>query len=214
MKKEIYILGVGSNTPVFIDLALSCGYTIAGLIHYNHEKNGESMHGYNIIGSTDDLLTQNTLSEKNFALSMGDNKIRHQLAIEIRDKGGLTPNLINPTSYLSRFIKLGTGIIIHANASVQAGVSIGNDSIISFNVDVAHDSVIEEACFIAGGSVLGAHCKQKRFSFIGVGAVITSGKVQFIGENSIVGAGAVVTKDVPDNSTVAGIPARVIKINA
>ena len=32
-----------------------------------------------------------------------------------------------------------------------------------------------------------------------------------IGENSIVGAGAVVTKDVPPNSVVAGVPAKVIK---
>jgi len=172
MKKDIYILGVGRNTPVYIDLALMCGYTIAGLLHYNKEKNGQSIHGFNIIGSIEDLLIQDTLAEKNFALSMGDNKIRHQLAIEIRDKGGFTPNLINPTSYLSRFVKLGTGIVIHANASVQADASIGDDSIISFNVNIAHNSKIEEACFIAGGSVLGAYCTMKRLSFIGVGAVV------------------------------------------
>ena len=210
MKRYIYILGVGQNTPVYIDLALMCGYTIAGLIHYNKEKNGQNIHGFKIIGTIDDLLTQNTLAEKNFALSMGDNKIRHQLAIEIRDKGGLTPNLINPTSYLSRFVKLGTGIVIHANASVQADVSIGDDSIISFNVNIAHNSKIEEACFVAGGSVLGAYCIMKKLSFIGIGAVIVSGKVKFIGENCIIGAGAVVTKDVADNTTVAGVPAKVI----
>lgn len=49
----------------------------------------------------------------------------------------------------------------------------------------------------------------KKKAWIGVGATILAGVT--IGENSIVAAGAVVTKDVPDNTIVAGIPAKVIK---
>lgn len=45
--------------------------------------------------------------------------------------------------------------------------------------------------------------------YIGTRAIIMPGVT--IGENCIVGAGAVVTKDVPDNSVVAGVPARIIK---
>jgi acetyltransferase-like isoleucine patch superfamily enzyme len=48
----------------------------------------------------------------------------------------------------------------------------------------------------------------KKESYIGTGAIILGGVT--IGENSIVGAGAVVTKDVLENSTVAGVPARII----
>lgn len=54
--KKIYALGVGHNTPVFIDLALDCGYEIVGLYHYNGDKTGEVDHGYKILGSFDDLL--------------------------------------------------------------------------------------------------------------------------------------------------------------
>ncbi|MFV8326555.1 sugar O-acetyltransferase [Flavobacterium sp. ZS1P14] len=49
----------------------------------------------------------------------------------------------------------------------------------------------------------------KKGAWIGVGAIILPGVT--IGENSIVAAGAVVSKDVPDNSIVGGIPAKFIK---
>lgn len=49
----------------------------------------------------------------------------------------------------------------------------------------------------------------KRNCWIGAGAVILPGVT--VGENSIVGAGSVVTKDVPDNTVVAGNPAKFVK---
>ena len=53
-------------------------------------------------------------------------------------------------------------------------------------------------------------------TYIGSGAVIKNGtkeKPLIIGKNVIIGAGAVVTKNVPDNSIAYGVPARVIKKN-
>jgi acetyltransferase-like isoleucine patch superfamily enzyme len=49
----------------------------------------------------------------------------------------------------------------------------------------------------------------KKGAWIGVGATILAGVT--IGENSIVAAGAIVTKDVPDNTIVGGIPAKILK---
>ncbi|MFK2345161.1 hypothetical protein ACIXNK_14655 [Bacteroides fragilis] len=76
MNKEIYVLGIGHNTPVYLDLVESCGYTIKGLYHYNDERVGELDHGYPIIGSFNDLFSLNSLEGMNFALSQGDNKMR------------------------------------------------------------------------------------------------------------------------------------------
>jgi acetyltransferase-like isoleucine patch superfamily enzyme len=50
----------------------------------------------------------------------------------------------------------------------------------------------------------------KKKAWIGAGATILPGVT--VGENAIVGAGSVVTKDVPDNAVVAGNPAKLIKM--
>ena len=43
MEKIIYALGIGHNTPVFIDLAESCGYVVGGLYHYNGDRTGQKI---------------------------------------------------------------------------------------------------------------------------------------------------------------------------
>ena len=75
-RKEIYALGVGHNTPVFLDLAEACGYTVKGLYHYNDERTGQSDHGFKILGSFNELFSIGDLSGMNFLLTMGDNKFK------------------------------------------------------------------------------------------------------------------------------------------
>lgn len=134
MNKEIYILGVGHNTPVYIDLVESCGYTIKGLYHYNEELTGKLDHGYPIIGSYNDLFSHETLCGMNFALSQGNNEIRADLFKKIRDKGGKIPTLIHPTVQISRFAKIGIGCVVHINTVIHPDVVIGDNTVLSYNV--------------------------------------------------------------------------------
>ena len=103
MNKEIYVLGIGHNTPVYLDLVESCGYTIKGLYHYNDERVGELDHGYPIIGSFNDLFSLNSLEGMSFALSQGDNKMRATIFEKIVEvsknlkKYNLTPDRMGCT---------------------------------------------------------------------------------------------------------------------
>ena len=85
------------------------------------------------------------------------------------------------------------GITIDDNALVAA-----NAQLISNNHDLQEHMII---------TCIPVHLK--RNCWIGAGATILPGVT--VGENSVVGAGSVVTKDVPDNCIVVGSPARVIK---
>lgn len=209
--KEIYILGVGGSTPVFMDLAISCGYKIAGLYHYNNERIGESEHGYPIIGSFDDLF-KSDIRGKSFLLSQGNMRIRKEITDKIESLGGIVPTLIHPSAEISNFAKISDiGVVIGAKCVVQADAEIKSNSVIRDMALVCHQTSIGNYAFVGPMALVGAHIHVDDFAFIGQDALLVSGKVGNVGANSLVGAGALATKEIPSDVVVVGSPARVIR---
>lgn len=212
--KQIYALGVGHNTPVFIDLAESCGYSIAGLYHYNGERTGEVDHGFTIIGSFDDLFRQSDLRGMAFLLTMGNNQIRADLATRILKMGGELPTLIHPTAVISRFADISPiGVYISAFTFVQADTVIDEGTVLLSGVNISHTNHIGRYCFIAGGSTIGAYTEVEDFVFVGQGVLSISAKVNKIAHHAYVGAGALLTHQVNVGEVLMGRPARVIRVN-
>lgn len=208
MNKEVYILGIGGSSPLFIDLAEACGYTIKGLFHYNDSRTGEIDHGYKILGSFEDLY-KNNIHDVNFMLSMGDMQIRKQVSEKILSLGGNIPSMIHPSAQISRFAEISKiGVLIGAGCIIQADSNISAHTVIRDMALVCHQTTINEYCFIGPKSLVGAHTTLKNFSFVGQGAILISGKVIEVGENAIIGAGSVVTRPVSENTTVIGSPAK------
>lgn len=110
-----------------------------------------------------------------------------------------------------------TGIEIHPGATIAPGVFIDHGA----GVVIGETAVIEEGVVIYQGVTLGGkgdHTAKgkKRHPTIKKGAVIYAGAKVLgditVGEYSVIGAGSVVLKDIPDYATVVGVPGRVIKI--
>ena len=209
--KDIYILGVGHNTTVYIDLVEACGYNIKGLYHFQDGRTGELEHGYEILGTYEDLWSMPSLKGMNFALSQGDNAIRKDIFNRIISKGGDVPTLVHPKADVSRFAKLGKGTVVHIGSVVHPDVIIGNNTVLSFNVSVTHNTRIGDNCYFALGAMIGAYVIIEDNVFIGIGAILISGKVERIGQNAYIGAGALVTRSVDPFTVVAGFPAKPIK---
>lgn len=210
--KGIYVLGIGRNTPVLIDLALSCGYKILGLYHYNEEYSEEMNYGFQIIGSFSDLFNAERLDGQEFLLTMGDNNIRTKLSCQIRQLGGLIPTLIHPMAVISHFAKISPiGVYIFPFTCVQADSSIGDNTVLLSHVNISHTTKIGNSCFIAGGAIIGAYTIVEDYVFVGQGALSVSGKVRRIGTNAYIGARALLVKDVEDFSVMMGSPAKKIR---
>lgn len=119
--------------------------------------------------------------------------------------------------FLARFIsykaKKSTGIEIHPGASIGknlfidhgSGIVIGETSIIGDNVTIFHGVTLGTT----GKEKGKRHPTIKDNVLIGANATILGNLI--IGANSKIGAGAVVIKDVKENTTVVGIPARVVR---
>lgn len=211
---QIYALGIGHNTPVFIDLAEACGYKVIGLYHYNNKRTGEIDHGLEILGSFDDLYSKETLKGINFLLTMGDNIIRTEVSNKLRQLGGNIPSLIHPTAVISRFADISpVGVYISPFTYVQADSSIDDNTVLLSHVNISHTTHIGKSCFIAGGSIVGAYTNVKDFVFIGQGALTISAKVPTIGEHAYIGARSLITHEVSAHAVMAGSPAKVIRYN-
>ena len=209
--KEIYALGVGHSTPLFIEIAEAAGWKVAGLYHYNDEKTGEMDHGYKILGSFDDLYKQD-LKGKNFLLTMGSMQIRENVSSNLLKLGGAIPSIIHPDAHVSRFAQVADqGVIIGDGVELQSDVTIDKNVIIRSDVTVCHNTHIKANSFVGPKALVGAYIIIEEWAYIGQGSILVSEKAGRIGTNSLVGAGALVTKPVPDDVVSVGSPARVIK---
>lgn len=116
---------------------------------------------------------------------------------------------------ISQTAKFFTGIEIHPAAKIAAGVFIdhGHGVVIGETAEVGEGTVLYQ------GVTLGGTGKEsgKRHPTVGKNCVISAGAKILgsvkIGDCAKIGAGAVVLKDIPENATAVGVPARIVKIN-
>ena len=209
--KEIYALGVGHSTPLFIEIAEAAGWKVAGLYHYNDERTGDFDHGFEILGSFEDLYKRD-LRGMNFLLTMGDMRIRKQVSDNLTAVGGGIPSIIHPSARVSRFARIAEqGVIIGDGVELQSDVLVGDNVIIRSDVTVCHNTTINPNVFVGPKALVGAYITLEEYVYIGQGSILVSGKAESIGENSLIGAGALVTKPIPENVIAVGSPAKVIK---
>ncbi|MCM3338160.1 acetyltransferase [Paenibacillus sp. MER TA 81-3] len=141
-------------------------------------------------------------------VAIGDNRIRHKVARHAKDIGFTLINAISPFAYVSPSAQLGSGIAVMPHAVLNAEAHIHDNAIINTGATVDHESVIGESCHVAPGSSLSGNVHVKDGAFLGTGTKVIDGIT--IGAWSVLGAGSVVIRNIPDRCLAVGVPARVI----
>ena len=81
---------------------------------------------------------------------------------------------------------------------------------ISVGANISHHTNINDGCFFSFGTNVGASINIKELAYLGIGATLVTG-MSILGRNTLIGAGAVVLKDVPDNAVMVGVPAKLLR---
>jgi sugar O-acyltransferase (sialic acid O-acetyltransferase NeuD family) len=118
---------------------------------------------------------------------------------------------IHPTAFVAGDVKIGTSCQILAHSTICSESIIGNACIINSSATVEHECKLSNGVHVGPGAKLAGLVEIGEYSFIGTGAIILP-RIK-IGKNVIVGAGAVVTKNIEDNITVVGNPAKPLRLN-
>ncbi len=145
-----------------------------------------------------------------FTIGIGNPVLRKKLSDKFTKLGGNYTSTISPKASIGNF-----GNIIKEGCNIMTGTVITNDiiiekgALINLNCTIGHDSRISEFVELSPGVHISGNCSIGSYTNIGTNATILP-KIT-IGSNVIVAAGAVVTKDIPDNCMVAGIPAVIKK---
>lgn len=209
MQKDIYIVGAGTYGEAMYELSEILGYTVKGFYDDDDSKLNGCLMGAEVIGKFSNL-NKHEISGKNFVVAIGNNIARLNIMTRINELGGFTPTLIHPSAIISPSAEIGIGVYIQANAYIWTKVKIDDFCIISPGVVIDHHSTVGKACLVSTLSGIGASISIGEKVFIGMGCTIVTG-VNNVGENSIIGAGAVVLNDTDKNSVYAGVPAKKIR---
>lgn len=213
--KDLIIVGSGGLGRETVWTAerinsVSPEWNILGFIDDNIQVQGQLIDGYRVIGTTSAVAKY---KDAYFVCAVGSARIRKRIIDKIKSIADVKfATLIDPTCACSRErLDVGEGCIICGNTYVTLDIKIGNHVYIGGNATVGHDSRIDDfvtvypGANISGSTYLGSCCE------MGTGSRIIQGLS--VGMNTIVGAGAVVVRNLPPDCTAVGVPAKPIKIN-
>jgi len=143
---------------------------------------------------------------------VGSPKLKRQFVQRAKEQGLIFMDYImhKNVGYDWEHDHIGEGTVICSHTSITCNVRIGEHVAINLNCTVGHDVVIEDYCNISPGVNISGYVHLEEGVDIGTGVAILP-KVR-IGRGSVIGAGAVVTRDISPHCLAVGIPAKVIKV--
>ena len=205
--KKALIISAGTYAQVYCEY-LSSEYEILGYFDDDEKLLGTAINGIRVLGKLNELdnFLYNNLSISIF-VPLGNNILRTRLLSEYLEKGYLTPSYISRDTIIHESVKVGRAVYILPGTNIMPLTTIGDYTMISSGVNIAHHTIINKGCFFSQGTNIGASIWIGEYVFCGIASTIMTG-VEKVGNNSRIGAGAVVIRNVNERETVVGNPGR------
>jgi sugar O-acyltransferase (sialic acid O-acetyltransferase NeuD family) len=207
--KPLVIVGAGGFAREVRDVADAVGIEVFGyIVDLKYGKPGDNIDGLTILG--DLSYGWDDKGHAEHIIAIGEPVHRYKVWERHNRSGVRYATLIHPSTQMGRnnIVLMGSiicggviitnHVVIHPHTHINLGCTIGHD------VNIKEFVTLSPGVHISGNAFIGVG------TFIGTGAVVVE-RVN-IGRWCHIGAGAVVTKDVPDNTTVVGVPGKIVRI--
>lgn len=183
-------------------------WNLIGFMDDDESLLGTKINGYKVVGKSFDV---SKYPDAYYVCAVGASRVREKIINRVKriNPSILFGTVIDPTAEISDLVKIGEGTIICAHTIITVNIKIGSHVIINLDCTIGHDAVVHDFVTMYPSVNVSGITEIGRCSELGTGMQIIQGKK--IGNYSIIGAGAVVVKDIPANCTAVGSPAKVIK---
>jgi sugar O-acyltransferase (sialic acid O-acetyltransferase NeuD family) len=209
--KRIAIIGAGGFAKEVLWLIRTCieagaDFEPWGFVDDAPELHGKILCDQEVRGGLEVLAREKDVLA---VCAIGNPWIRRKVVERSMSLGVKFASVISPDLRVSKYIQVGEGSVICAGNILTTQIVIGRHVHLNLDCTVGHDVAIGDYATISPGVHISGACKIGREVLIGTGTVLIQGIT--VGEGSVVGAGATVTRSIPSFVTAVGTPARVIK---
>lgn len=209
--KDLYIIGAGGFGREVAWLVerindVSFEWNLKGFIDDDESIWGSKEDGYPVLGGCEYLKK---MGDVYAVCAVGSAKVRKKIINKLADSQVRYATLVDPSVIMSKRIRVGEGSIICAGTIITVDVIIGKHVIVNLDCTLGHDDIINDFVTMYPSVNVSGNVEIGECSELGTGAQIIQGKK--IVPNTIIGAGAVVVKDIEEKGTYVGSPVRKIR---
>ena len=219
MNKKIIILGGEGNGGVvaacIIDMHKRYNnheFEVMGFLNDMLSKD-DMINGFPVLGKTKDYKEYLFADNIYFMFAIhpvGHGSLRVKLFNELAIPTEKLAIIIHPSAFIGYNATIEPGVMIMANSYVGTSAHIHQCVLLMANTVVGHNTEIGAFCHLSVASVTSSYVKVGTASDIALNATVLEKKI--IGKFAVIGAGAMITKDVHDNEVVIGNPQKVLRL--
>lgn len=210
--KNIIIYGTGGLGRGIVDLIHSINkhssnkWNIFGFVDDNERR--KEINGLKVLGGLNYLL--DFQKDINVVLAFGSPKVKEKISKKLSTNTHIRfPNLIHPSVEFSSYNTIGRGNVISKGVSLSTNIVIGDFNLIHYNCSIGHDVSMGDYNSIFPLTALSGYVSLENSIEVGTNSAIIPSMT--IGNHAVIGAGSTVIQHVRENTTVVGVPGRVIK---